>query len=248
MNELDAKISALQKTLEQQERCTAKAALRTSILFALLILAVAGYTAFLFRALREEVTPDALADVLFTQVMDRLPEAAAGIRANMKPAAQKLAVRTLDAVQSLIPQGGDCVRALIDERVETIFTNLEKENMPLLEQFLDESIHTVLQQKNIVGDEALGKAISRELCLQIDQELKKIIDANFYQSVNQLQTRLNKLRETPAAELSRKDAGTKRFLMCWLCITKRNPVSDTRFSTIVRTLNDAVEGMKKKLL
>jgi len=246
---IQKKIEELTISVEQRSIRYHRAMVLTGIIYAVLVVLVFGYTSYLYRQIVSLATADNLSQFLVNSARAQFPAVRADAKAQMQPVAAAVAREVVSGGLNIIPNAGTYARAAINEQVDSLLDQFEKTDMPIIESALDEAVTDVLSKESAKDSEALSQEISRHVSGKIAEELDKLINADFYNSVGNLKNSLDKLRTKNAKELTSRDFAEREFLFCWLRLTDiaETGASETSILSTVSELAKSVsESLKKE--
>ena len=247
--ELLEQIAALRRSAERQERRFRRAALRTVLIFMVLVFVAGIYSAALLSSIRRNFTPENVATVLTEELLENLPESETAIRESMRSVAKNFAISSVDTLVDLTNRSGVLLRDVLSRQSDTIFMRLEENNMPFFQKLLEESVEEVLANQKPANAEEFGKAVSVCLSRKIGEEMQNSLNRNLLDPAEALREKLLRLRMTPERELDRQSQCQKLFLLCMLDLSERAPASnDTRLADVIRLLHDTLVPLDQKLL
>lgn len=221
---IQKKIEELTVSVEQRRARYRRAMVFTAVVYAILVVFVLGYTSFLHSQIVALATPDNLSQFLVNSAREQLPVIRKDAREQMKPAAAAVAREVVAGGVGMIPNAGTYVRASIDEQVDGILDEFEKQDMPVIEAALDEAVAEVLAKDNAMDPDVLSQEITKRVSCKIGEELDKIINADFYSSVDQLSGKLEKLRAKDSRDLNSREFAEREFIFSWL---RLNDIAET---------------------
>ncbi|MDD3154158.1 MAG: hypothetical protein PHS41_04765 [Victivallaceae bacterium] len=251
MKDFEEKLQDIVRDIESRRSACHRSSVRIMVIYALLVIVVIGYTTFLYGRIKEAVTPDAVSALLVEQLRARLPEAVGELKGQYKPWAKELAVRTVDAGIAMIPQGGEYVRRALDTQSDRFLDYVEQEQMPAVGQALDDAITEAVKNNKQLNAEQFATVFPKIASDTVAQELRKVVDSQFFNGVRDLESQLNVLRTTPNEKLHRRQYSEKMFILYWLALCERGELGvsqDRTITSFVQWLNRSANGLSGKLL
>ena len=246
---IQKKIEELTVSVEERSIRYHRAMVFTGIIYAILVILVFGYTSYLYHQITSLATPDNLSQFLVNSARAQLPAVRADARERMKPLAAAVAREVVSGGLSMIPSAGTYARAAIDEQVDVLLDEFEKNDMPVIESALDEAVTDVLAKESAMDSDALAVEITRNVSEKIGGELDKLINSDFYGSVGSLKSDLDKLRTKDAKELTSRDVAEREFLFCWLRLSDiaESGASEASFlTTVSEVASSAAASLKEE--
>ncbi|MBR2435107.1 MAG: hypothetical protein IKB22_06500 [Lentisphaeria bacterium] len=222
---LQAKIAELEQAIELQYKKAQKASVRNTLIYALLALFVLLYTSALYSQIRENMTPENIAALLSVSAREKMPAMRQAIREQMQPMAATVVARSFTVAKTMLPGANQYFQNQIDIQVQKALDQFEKKNMPVIETAISDTITTVLDNQDTKDGEALGKAIATRTAAKAKEEMDKMLNAEFYSGVADLQKNLNDLRTKNIKDLTKQDAAERKFIVSWLKLTELSAVN-----------------------
>lgn len=248
--EIRKKIEELTISVEQRSQRYRRGMILTGVIYAVLVVFVFGYTSYIYRQITELTTPENLSQFVVNSIRAQFPTVREGAKKQMQPAAAAIAREVVSGGLGMIPNAGAYARATIDEQVDSILDDFEKKDMPIIEAALDQALTEVLAGEGPKDPEALAQAISKRVSAKIGEELDKIVNAEFYSSVGNLQSDLDKLRTKDPKTLTSRDFAERQFIFCWLRLNDISELgaSETSFlSTVSGLTNSLSKNLQKEI-
>ncbi|MEG2076290.1 MAG: hypothetical protein RRY34_07280, partial [Victivallaceae bacterium] len=177
-------------------------------------------------AIRNLVTPENVAIEVNTKIAQRMPEFRAQFRTLMPDIARETANVAVNSALQLIPTATEYAKVEVVKGMDALFASEGGQQVSLLEDYMIKSINDTLKRENtdLTKEVKLAEAISENLLNDISRELKLIVNNELFSDLSSLGERLKLLRTTPAAQLTKKQAAEKKFIVYWLYLSQNLPM------------------------
>jgi hypothetical protein len=229
-NEINAKLEALEITLDKQQRKYKKTMIATIICYAVLALFVIIYTTYVMSQIRKLATPKTVAELIAMQVENRMPDLKEYVSANAGMYAKLTANEAVNYACSLIPSLGILVKKELDTFSDTIIQELSKKYAPALNEYFALHQDAIREGLKTLSDEEEAKRLSMILLEVFNQELD-LTCANLDNSVAKLQKEINAITNKPNSQLSQREYAEKKFLIYWMFIVKHGKMGNSFLGT-----------------
>jgi hypothetical protein len=130
--------------------------------------------------------------------------------------ANRLADNTLDAIKKLIPMLGEMAEQRIGVRFDQIMDHYKVQREKIFEHICTKVIDKIKKNKDIVKNKTLAEVLALQLADECDREIRNIINNAFFDEIDNLQKKVEKLRETPYKKMTRSDAAKKNMIASWI--------------------------------
>lgn len=219
---INDKIEKLYDSVAREEKSFASSLNKALVFYLIVIIILAGYTIFINVKIKELATPTNLAIALNTKIKESIPNFARQIKDQMKPGAKQLADRTMESVQALVPRVTEVAKSQIELYVAEMMTEVENEHLVALQKIFEAGVDETLKDKDIIKDKNLGKALASHITGKIDEEIRNIINNEFFNNLDKFRGDIDALRVKPVAKMNKKEYAEKLFIIYWLCIVEQS--------------------------
>lgn len=246
-NDIRKQIVTLLADVECRNRRYHKGVIVVGVIYALLLAFVIGYTWFISHQVSKLATTDNLSQMAVNKFREHLPEMRSAFTQKMEPAAAAIAQRSVSAGIQLIPNASAYAKSMINDQVDLVLQDFDKENMPVIEQILDEAIQTVLtERKTQTSDKTLAQAISSRADERIDKELDALLNRDFYDAVTKLTNDVKNLGARKSTKaLTSKEKSERNAVFCWLRLNEIAECGGN--SSILLSLSNVTGDAARKL-
>ncbi|HJO95806.1 MAG TPA: hypothetical protein QF753_20595 [Victivallales bacterium] len=218
MRDISDKLSNLENSVLGQYKKFRKSLKVTIIIYIIIIILVLAYTIFIYTSIKDNATPDAVAELVTMQLEKELPKVNDYLKGNSQELADTLAINTVDYLHILIPQLGIITKDHLNAFTKQAVQHIEKTAMPEIVEYLN--LHSDIILKN--SDAVTDKEIANRLVMMMTERLNTVIDQtfsqDFYSKLNELQTNINRLANLPDSKLTRQELAEKQALISWIYI------------------------------
>lgn len=249
MTGLEQKIIELQTLVEEKEKRYTRSIVRTTVIYVILLLLVLGYTTFIYHSIKNAATPEALAGLLVDFARERMPDAVMTLRKELRPAGERLGKKSVDMLLDAIPQVGNIVRDMVGTQINDMLTYVEDKQMPVLYSLIDEQIADVLKAHKQTRDEKLLDFFPEIAAEKISEEMKKVLTADVFNGIQDLEKQLQFLHDTPNQKLLRRQYCEKMLIVYWvyLCDQAETGTPDGSLASFAKLLNHSMNDLSEKL-
>ena len=250
MTALEQKIVELQTLVEEKEKQYTRSIIRTTVIYVILFLFVLGYTTFIYQSFKTSATPEAIAGIVVDYARSRLPDAVMSLRKELQPAGERLARKSVDMLLDAVPQAGNIVRDLIGTQVNELITYVEDRQMPVLYKLVDEQIADVLKAHKEVKDEKLMTYFPDLAAEKISLEMKKVVTADVFNGIQDLENQLQVLRNTPNQKLLRRQYCEKMLIVYWVYLcdqAEAGTPENSSLASFAKLINHSMGELTAKL-
>ncbi len=220
------KIEHIAELIAAEEKHMRKSYHWTIGIYTILAIFVLSYTVFLSISIRDLVTPENVAIEVNTKIAQRMPEFRSQFRAVMPDIANQTANLAVDSALQLIPSAAEFAKLGVAKAIDALFASEDGKQVTLLEDYMIKNINESLKRENtdLTKEVKLAGIISENLLSDISRELKLIVNNELFSDLNALGERLKLLRTTPTAQLTKKQAAEKKFIVYWLYLSQNLPM------------------------
>lgn len=249
MTALEQKIIELQTLVEEKEKQYTRSVVRTTVIYVILFLLVLGYTTFIYQNFKSSATPEALAGLVVDFARQRMPEAVLTLRKELCPTGERLGKRSVEMLLDAIPQAGNIVRDMIGVQINDLLTHVDDKQMPVLYTLVDEQIAEVLKAHKLTKDEKLLDYFPAVASEKISDEMKKVVTADVFDGVQDLEKQLQFLHDTPNQKLLRRQYCEKMLIVYWvyLCDQAETASSDGSLVSFAKLINHSMNDLSEKM-
>lgn len=249
MTALEQKIIELQTLVEEKEKQYTRSIVRTTAIYVILFLLVLGYTTFIYQNFKTSATPEALAGLVVDFARQRMPDAVLSIRKELRPAGERLGKKSVEMLLDAIPQAGNVVRDMIGVQINDLLTHVEDKQMPVLYSLIDEQIASVLKAHKELKDEKLLEYFPALAAEKISEEMKKVVTADVFDGVQELEKQLQFLHDTPNQKLLRRQYCEKMLIVYWvyLCDQAETGSPDGSLASFTKLINHSMNDLCGKM-
>ena len=219
MSEIAKKVIALQEAVKKEAEKDAAAARRMLLVYAALVVFVAGYSLFLTTTIRREATPHALAILFLEQARESLPKMFDGVDTKMEKNAQVMATKTVQSIYHVIPQVTEMAKVQCDLMIDQQLDNIEATYMPKVKEHIKASMEGVIAHRDIGKNKDLAKALTVQVVEELDREAGVILSREFYSKIDDLTAEIKKLRVSKVSSLTNRQYAERMMIINWLYLT-----------------------------
>lgn len=224
MSEIDRKIQDISKTIEQTRFKVDTSVRSTAICYIIIIVLFTVYTIWTGSKIRELATPANIAAMISSKFSERLPELKQTMIEQAKTQAPIMAANTVDMAVNAIPGLEDLAKVQIDATIESVINTAFKEMLPQLQEACKQVLDKVAENKDMVKDSNVSKAVAAELANRIDAELNKIIDNAFYTRLSEFRQEIADMAAKPEKKLTLKELAEKRVIIYWMFLVENEEI------------------------
>ncbi len=250
MTALEQKIIELQALVEEKEKQYTRSIIRTTVIYVLLFLFVLGYTTFIYQSFKTSATPEAIAGIVIDYARERMPGAVMSLRKELAPAGERLARKSVEMLLDAVPQAGNIVRDMIATQVNDLLTYVEDKQMPVFYKLVDEQIADVLKAHKEMKDEKLLNYFPDIAADKISDEMRKVVTADVFTGIQDLEGQLQFLRNTPNQKLLRRQYCEKMLIVYWVYLCDQAEVGSPdkgSLASFAKLINHSMSDFSAKL-
>ncbi len=238
MNDVEAKINSLEKTLRTEHEKMLSSVKLTALVYGLLAIFVFAYTSYVFTKIKELATPANVAALAGDYAKEKIPLIKQHLAEQVDSNASLWADQLVSHAHKLIPQLGDVAKRQVDSLADTLITEIKSKHLPALKDYLKRNVDEALTHAEIVSDDKIAKAYAVLLVEELDGEMEKIMDNKIYQQIEYIHTEVETLINKPKSKLTKKEDAEKRVLMYWAYLAKHKDMGESIFTEKMKTLTD----------
>ncbi|MEI6054556.1 MAG: hypothetical protein WCR55_00740 [Lentisphaerota bacterium] len=229
MNDIMAKIEALEKSIELQFKKSKSGIIWTSVIYIVIIIFVFAYTSFIMHELRVLAKPPVVAEFIVGQVQSRIPLATANLKKNSNAYADALADKTVAYIRSFIPLIGNMAKGQLDTTAQMINVQMDEQYLPIIEDYFKANKAQITEMFNTMTDEQVALQMNNILFEKLDKNVA-LLNGPIADTVNELKAKIDKLANTPNSQLTNQELAQKRIIAYWIYLVKYQ--KPTGFKTI----------------
>jgi len=214
--EVTQKMDMLFARIEREDKRASASFVVSMICRILITLICAGSLTYTVLTFKKMATPQNLAIVINEQIRDSIPKVRSELQVQMPIQANRLADNTLDAMKKLIPMLGEMAEQQISVRFDQIMDHYKVQREKIFEHICTKVIDKIKKNKDIVKNKTLAEVLALQLADECDREIRNIINNAFFDEIDNLQKKVEKLRETPYKKMTRSDAAKKNMIASWI--------------------------------
>lgn len=245
---INDKIEKLYDSVAKEEKSFVSSLNKALVFYLIVIIILSGYTIFINVKIKELATPTNLAVALNTKIKESIPNFARQIKDQMKPGAKQLADRTVESVQALVPRVTDIAKSQIELYVSELMTQVESDHLAAMQRIFEAGVDETLKNKDIIKDKNLGKALASHITGKIDEELRNIINNEFFNSMDKFRNDIDALRAKPIDKMTKKEYAEKMFIIYWISIVEqsKSDIGSSSFGDVISMSTKVFEDVCAK--
>ena len=212
---LTEKMNTLFARIEREDKRASVSFMVSMICRILLTLVCAGSLTYTIITFKKMATPQNMAIVINEQIRDSIPAVRSELQAQMPTQANQLADNTIEAIKKLIPILGDMAEQQIGVRLDQIMDHYKVQREKIFAHICTKVIDKIKKNKDIVKNKTLAEVLALQLADECNREIRNIVNNAFFDEIDNLQKKVEKLRETPYKKMTRSDAAKKNLIASW---------------------------------
>lgn len=214
--ELIEKMDMLFSRIEREDKRASASFVVSMICRILITMVCAGSLTYTIITFKKMATPQNMAIVINEQIRDSIPAVRSELQSQMPVKASQLADNTIEALKKLIPVLGNMAEQQIEIRLSQIMDHYKVQREKVFEHICTKVIDKIKKNKDIVKNKTLAEVLALQLADECDREIRDIVNNAFFDEVDNLQKKVEKLRETPYSQMTRSDAAKKNLIASWI--------------------------------
>jgi len=221
MNDLlTARIAALEAWSETQESRARRRLRWSSVIYAVLVVLVAGYTMVIVPILKELTTPTALGEQAHAWLQTEVPAQRRALVGYCMDNSPTWAQSGVTLVRNAIPALEGHIRNTLDTYSAKLADRLKSDLGPALTKAVAarapefKATYDELKQAN------KGEEVPGSLAGQLGEEMDKYLTNEFVVVTEKLQTQLQDLATRPEGQLTRREEAQRRALSAWTVLSE----------------------------
>lgn len=213
MNDIKAKLDALSQRLEKAGSKYSTGNKIISVAYVVVILIVIAYTTIITAKLREYATPKNVAQDISAQVIASLPKMQFAIEREIRQNLPMWTDRMMEQIYEYIPRCEKMVIDAIDTQADTLIAQAKMNYLPEITAYFKTNIKESLKNADILKDETLAKSMAHGMIEDIEAEMDRIINREFFSRLDALHQELVSITRKPKAQLTLREDAERRALL-----------------------------------
>ncbi|MCP4177344.1 MAG: hypothetical protein GY756_06235 [bacterium] len=218
MKEITNKLANLESSVLAQYKKFQKNLKVTIIIYVILIILVLAYTIFIYASIKDNATPDTVAQLITMQIEKELPKVNDYLKGNSKELADALAVNTIDYLHVLIPELGTVTKNHLNTFTNQTVEHIQLKSMPEIVEYLNLHSDTILKNSDSITDKEIANQLVTIMAKRLNIVIDRTFSQDFYDKLDELQVKINRLSTLPDSKLTRQELAEKQALISWLYI------------------------------
>lgn len=244
MREFEQKLTELNDRIEKIRSKNVSATRLVVVAYVILVVFVFGYTSFLMRWIKLEVSADQISAQMRLQLEENLltdkkrQQILAFCRGRIPMIADSIAVATH---QKLMPAAKTKIKSILSKQADLIAKKTRKEMAPEIMKFVADHA-AEFQQHSDVADEKIAVELAKVLSSDMEKEMDGVINDKVKHRISALRTELHAIAAKPYAKLTKKEAAERRLIVNWVFLMEHGEAPSDVFGSFLQSLGDTYRG------
>ena len=221
MNQLESKIEAIAKQLEERRTKAASTARMTAVVYGILVIFVFAYTNILLKKIEKEATPNQISALVTNQIQGAIPRVNDKIIEFSERQVPEITEKMIQKAHSLVPDAESFIKKQIDTQVAVFIAETKKDLFPEFMNVLKAHSKEIGEHSEVLTDKVATQEIAKTIVEEISQKIDyDVIGDEFFGKFHELRTNLDELATKPVSQLTRKQLAERNAIMNWMYIVK----------------------------
>lgn len=236
------RLSSLEEMVSEQERSLSRKFRTTVIVYAILVMVVAGYTLFVAGAINDLTSVDSLTEQVSSFLSASVPEyrqsAVDEIQSRAPQISEQAVAQTID---SLIPATEKHAQMLLDRLTDRVVRSIETELVAEFGEFIKGDADKLKRDYAELMDKETGEAVVLMFISVIENEMDKYMNDYFIDAVGDLKIRIHDLTKS-GAKLTKQEDAQRRAILSWAFLAEHAETGESMYFNLFEQLRQKCEG------
>lgn len=216
MNQLEAKIEALEKQLSERKAKAISRARTTAIVYGILVIIVFTYTLYIYSVIRDMATPENVSSMITSQISAMIPDVHQKISKYVEDQTPVMTQKIIDMAHEQLPEVEKKIHAVIDEQTTMFIKELKKELMPEFLDVLKSHSKEIGENAKVLTDEVAAQELVKTIVKELEDKINyEIIGDEFFGKFHEVRKELDILASKPVNEMTRKELAERNAIVNW---------------------------------
>ncbi|OGV64639.1 MAG: hypothetical protein A3K19_29890 [Lentisphaerae bacterium RIFOXYB12_FULL_65_16] len=208
------------------------------IVYAILILLVAGYTSFVVSAIRDLTSRKAVAEQIGAWLNENLPVKRQELVDQLKNDADSYAKTTVGFVlDTALPGIEKKTRDILDGFGDLLAQEIEEQILPAFTDFIREDAQRLKLEYGNLRQEEMGEALVTVFLEVIEKEMDNYLNDHLIAAVGDLQEQIRHLAK-PHGPLTRKEMAQRQTLVHWSFLAEHGDTGTSLYYDMLQQTKD----------